>query len=128
MKRKRPTAQNIARRWAVNVDSGTLDRMTWAGHVARLHIKNQASPSVIFRRALSHYVEHLDRLLASSDAGKLAWEAGALNRAARGETAELPDALLLATPPRPFREILKEDAARLGRQARAAILAPYEPA
>jgi hypothetical protein len=128
MKRQRPTAENISRRWGVNLDARSLDRMTWAQHVCRLHLNNQVSPSVIFRRALSLYVEHLDRLLASDDAGKRAWETSALNRAARGETAELPAALLLATPPRPFKDILKADSAR-SRQALASFLAaPYEPA
>jgi hypothetical protein len=127
MKRQRPTAENISRRWGVNLDARSLDRMTWAQHVCRLHLNNQVSPSVIFRRALSLYADHLDRLLTSSDAGKLGWESNALNRAARGEKDELPDAALLATPPKPFREILKADAGR-GRQALQSFLStPYEP-
>lgn len=119
--RKPSSAHGAVVRWTVNPDARTVARVTWAKHVARLSMKSQVSPSVLFRRALALYTEHLDALIRAGDEDALKSEGYSLQRAASGEKQEIDEELLLTNPVRPFGDIVDEVNAADAEEAKAEI-------
>jgi hypothetical protein len=113
-------APNSGTRGSFNMDQGTRDRLTWAGHFAKRLLNTDAGHSVLMRRAIEVYTQHLERLAkknsgdAAKDQQKLDWEAHALKRAARGEQDALPKQDLIAVPVKLFSEIQAEENKRHG--------------
>lgn len=104
-----------------NLDQLTFDRLQWAQHLTRRLLKAEAGSSVLMRRAVAVYQDHLERLLESHTLDQLEREIGLLASAARGTTSTIPEESLIAVPLRAFSTI-RQEASEAARQAGAAKL------
>jgi hypothetical protein len=110
----------------ISADQETVDRLRWCEAVA-LYLGIKTASAVILRRALTSYVNELERMLKRVDDGSERAEAVRLRKAAKGETQKLPDAALDAHPPRPFSEIKSEARAKAAEAAKSRPLQPFTP-
>jgi hypothetical protein len=99
-----------------NLDAGSTCRLTWASHTTKRLLNTDAFDSVLIRRAIVVYVQHLETLMEKSKPEQLEREAALLSSAARGTTEELPEEDLIAVPLRAFSAIDRD--ARTARAER----------
>src|SRR5688500_7409060 len=107
MNRRPRHRASIGDRSPVRLDARSRDRLVWIGNVIQHFTHSDASVSVLVRVALDHYCRSLEEMLKRPNEARLR---NSLRRAAKGTEAALPEDLLRAVPPVPFRLI--EDAAR----------------
>jgi hypothetical protein len=98
------------------LDQATFDRLHWAQHVTHRLLKSEAGASVLLRRAVALYVDHLEQLLANHTPEQLEREVGKLSNAARGTTQAIPEDQLIAVPLQAF-SIIREEAYEAARKA-----------
>jgi hypothetical protein len=101
----------------VSFDSASEDRLTHMKCVFLGRTDHHVATSVLVRRALKLYSEHLDKLVRAGDDEGLQREARAVSRAAQADDTKVPPALLL-TCYRAFGELRK-----LSQEQAAAIRA-----
>jgi hypothetical protein len=122
----------------INLDAGSRQQIVWQQHVIKRLLGGEAGNSVLVRRALTLYTEHLEKLLKRHSADgasgssaaaeqRLGWEVIALKRAAAGERDSLPEQDLIAVPIKPFSEIKEEQRKREAEKAKKATLEPFDP-
>jgi len=114
-----------------NLDQGTRDKLTWQRHLVKRLLRADAGNSVLMRRAIELYTNHLERLAKKAEGAdaeqKLSWEVYALKRAASGERDPLPEAELIAVPVKLFGAIKEEQRKRDAEKAKARTLEPFDP-
>lgn len=109
------------RAMTANLDQVSFDRLTWARHVTRRLLKAEAGTSVLIRRAIALYTDHMERLLAGHRPEELERETNLLSTAARGCTEAIPEEELIAVPLRPFSDIRRETEEARAEARRAAL-------
>jgi hypothetical protein len=100
---------NSGVRSIINLDAGSLDRLTWLRNAfKRSALKLEAGNSILLRRSVSLYQEHIEKLIQKNDEEEIALEVLCLTGAAKGTTDPLPQEDLEAVPVRPFSQIRQE--------------------
>jgi hypothetical protein len=106
----------------INLDQGSRDRCVWLRNtLKRSALNTDANSSVLVRRALTAYVQHIEALLFAGPSTRDAQtiERVCIANAARGHQEEIPEEELIAVPPKPYSQIDRaayEARAEQGRQ------------
>ena len=116
------------RAMTANLDAGSFDRITWLRHLSQRLLKAEAGTSVLIRRALACYQEHIERLLASHTQAELEGEALRLAGAAVGATEGLPEEDLTAVPMLPFSAIQEASSAVRAERLRTGVAVQLQSA
>ena len=107
-KRRSPTLRRGTYH-SLSLDAATLQRITWARHVAANILDLRVSAGGIMRAACACYARHLERTLWDpQDPHAARWEELQLLRAMDGDDLGLTDEQITTVPVRHLREIVDE--------------------